>query len=163
MNRTRQHIRAVSQRTILFDMTVHNNVAMGLAGPDSKRRPQDVVHRSQYPFKWSYCRDRGRFSCADCGRGCVNRRRLMRRDRYINDTRQPTSSSIWLSRWLRSQHILEIEVERILAPTSMRTLHVKRRFTALRASARTTRKPSASSRVQNNSRAAPLSTRCHLM
>jgi predicted Zn-dependent peptidase len=30
----------------------------------------------------------------------------MRRDRYINDTRQPTSSSIWLSRWPRSQHVL---------------------------------------------------------
>ncbi|KAK7683558.1 hypothetical protein QCA50_013394 [Cerrena zonata] len=40
---TRQHISAVSQNCILFDMTVHDNVAMGLAGPGSKRRPEDVT------------------------------------------------------------------------------------------------------------------------
>ncbi|CAL1709774.1 unnamed protein product [Somion occarium] len=40
---TRQHISAVSQNCILFDMTVHENVAMGLAGPGSKRRPEDVT------------------------------------------------------------------------------------------------------------------------
>jgi ATP-binding cassette subfamily B (MDR/TAP) protein 1 len=42
-NWTRQHIGAVSQGAILFDMTVHENVAMGLAGPGSKRRPQDAT------------------------------------------------------------------------------------------------------------------------
>jgi ATP-binding cassette, subfamily B (MDR/TAP), member 1 len=42
-NWTRQHIGAVSQGAILFDMTVHDNVAMGLAGPGSKRRPQDAT------------------------------------------------------------------------------------------------------------------------
>jgi ATP-binding cassette, subfamily B (MDR/TAP), member 1 len=40
---TRQQIGAVSQGAILFDMTVHDNVAMGLAGPGSKRRPQDAT------------------------------------------------------------------------------------------------------------------------
>lgn len=40
---TRQHISAVSQTCILFDMTVHDNVAMGLAGPGSARRPEDVT------------------------------------------------------------------------------------------------------------------------
>ncbi|KAI0827383.1 P-loop containing nucleoside triphosphate hydrolase protein [Trametes gibbosa] len=40
---TRSHIAAVSQNCILFDMTVHDNVAMGLAGPGSQRRPQDVT------------------------------------------------------------------------------------------------------------------------
>jgi ATP-binding cassette subfamily B (MDR/TAP) protein 1 len=42
-NWTRQHIGVVSQGAILFDMTVHDNVAMGLAGPGSKRRPQDAT------------------------------------------------------------------------------------------------------------------------
>ena len=42
-NWTRQHISAVSQNCILFDMTVHDNVAMGLAGPGSSRRPEDVT------------------------------------------------------------------------------------------------------------------------
>jgi len=42
-NWTRQHVGAVSQGAILFDMTVHDNVAMGLAGPGSKRRPQDAT------------------------------------------------------------------------------------------------------------------------
>lgn len=42
-NWTRQHIGAVSQGAILFDMTVHDNVAMGLAGPGSKRTPQDAT------------------------------------------------------------------------------------------------------------------------
>jgi ATP-binding cassette subfamily B (MDR/TAP) protein 1 len=42
-NWARQHIGAVSQSAILFDMTVHDNVAMGLAGPSSKRRPQDAT------------------------------------------------------------------------------------------------------------------------
>ena len=40
---TRAHIAAVSQNCILFDMSVHDNVAMGLAGPGSKRRPEDVT------------------------------------------------------------------------------------------------------------------------
>ncbi|KAH8101736.1 P-loop containing nucleoside triphosphate hydrolase protein [Cristinia sonorae] len=44
-NWTRQHISAVSQNTILFDMTVHENVAMGLAGPYSTRRPEDVTRQ----------------------------------------------------------------------------------------------------------------------
>ena len=42
-NWTRQHIGAVSQGAILFDMSVHDNVAMGLAGPGSKRRPQEAT------------------------------------------------------------------------------------------------------------------------
>ncbi|KAI0043061.1 P-loop containing nucleoside triphosphate hydrolase protein [Auriscalpium vulgare] len=40
---TRQQIGAVSQGAILFDMTVHDNVAMGLAGPGSMRHPQDAT------------------------------------------------------------------------------------------------------------------------
>ncbi|KAI0298345.1 P-loop containing nucleoside triphosphate hydrolase protein [Multifurca ochricompacta] len=44
-NWTRQHISAVSQGTILFDMTVHDNVAVGLAGPGSNRRPQDATRK----------------------------------------------------------------------------------------------------------------------
>ena len=40
---TRQQIGAVSQGAILFDMSVHDNVAMGLAGPGSTRRPQDAT------------------------------------------------------------------------------------------------------------------------
>ena len=44
-NWTRQQIGVVSQDVILFDMTVHDNVAMGLAGPDNKRRPQDATRR----------------------------------------------------------------------------------------------------------------------
>ncbi|KAI1782829.1 P-loop containing nucleoside triphosphate hydrolase protein [Ganoderma leucocontextum] len=40
---TREHVAAVSQNCILFDMSVHDNVAMGLAGPGSTRRPQDVT------------------------------------------------------------------------------------------------------------------------
>jgi ATP-binding cassette subfamily B (MDR/TAP) protein 1 len=40
---TRQQIGIVSQGVILFDMTVHDNVAMGLAGPGSERRPQDAT------------------------------------------------------------------------------------------------------------------------
>lgn len=39
---TRSHIAAVSQGCILFDMTVHDNVAMGLAGSDSGRKPSDA-------------------------------------------------------------------------------------------------------------------------
>ncbi|KAG8950795.1 hypothetical protein FRC03_012739 [Tulasnella sp. 419] len=38
---TREHVAAVSQSVILFDMTVHDNVAMGVAG-SGKRRPEDV-------------------------------------------------------------------------------------------------------------------------
>ncbi|KAI0265438.1 P-loop containing nucleoside triphosphate hydrolase protein [Gloeopeniophorella convolvens] len=44
-NWTRQHIGAVSQGAILFDGTVHENVAMGLAGPGSTRRPQDATRK----------------------------------------------------------------------------------------------------------------------
>ncbi|KAH9034708.1 P-loop containing nucleoside triphosphate hydrolase protein [Lactarius pseudohatsudake] len=40
---TRQQIGAVSQSAILFDMTVHDNVAMGLAGPGNTRRPQEAT------------------------------------------------------------------------------------------------------------------------
>ena len=40
---TREHVAAVSQNCILFDMSVHDNVAMGLAGPGSTRKPQDVT------------------------------------------------------------------------------------------------------------------------
>jgi ATP-binding cassette subfamily B (MDR/TAP) protein 1 len=40
---TRSHIAAVSQGCILFDMTVHDNVAMGLAGSDSGRKPSDAT------------------------------------------------------------------------------------------------------------------------
>jgi ATP-binding cassette subfamily B (MDR/TAP) protein 1 len=42
---TRQQIGIVSQGVILFDMTIHDNVAMGLAGSGSKRRPQDVTRK----------------------------------------------------------------------------------------------------------------------
>ena len=42
-NWARQHIGAVSQGAILFDMTVHDNVAMGFAGPGCKRKPQDAT------------------------------------------------------------------------------------------------------------------------
>ncbi|KZT00697.1 P-loop containing nucleoside triphosphate hydrolase protein [Laetiporus sulphureus 93-53] len=38
----RSHVAAVSQGCILFDMTVHENVAIGLAFPGSSRRPEDV-------------------------------------------------------------------------------------------------------------------------
>ena len=44
-NWTRQHIGAVSQAAILFDMSVHDNVAMGLACPGSNRRPQDATRQ----------------------------------------------------------------------------------------------------------------------
>ncbi|ORY32221.1 P-loop containing nucleoside triphosphate hydrolase protein [Naematelia encephala] len=50
-NFTREHIAAVQQGCILFDMSVHDNVALGLAGAgvDSKtglsRRPNDVTRR----------------------------------------------------------------------------------------------------------------------
>ncbi|KAH9000642.1 P-loop containing nucleoside triphosphate hydrolase protein [Lactarius hatsudake] len=40
---TRQQIGAVSQSAILFDMTVHDNVAMGFAGPGNTRRPQEAT------------------------------------------------------------------------------------------------------------------------
>ena len=40
---TRSHIAAVSQGCILFDMSVHDNVAMGLAGSDSGRKPSDAT------------------------------------------------------------------------------------------------------------------------
>ncbi|KAH9974422.1 P-loop containing nucleoside triphosphate hydrolase protein [Lactifluus volemus] len=42
---TRQHIGAVSQSAILFDMTVHENVAIGLAGPGSNRKPEDATRQ----------------------------------------------------------------------------------------------------------------------
>lgn len=42
-NWMRQQIGAVSQSAILFDMSVHDNVAMGLAGPGSTRRPQEAT------------------------------------------------------------------------------------------------------------------------
>ena len=40
---TRQHIALVSQSCIMFDMSVHDNVAMGLAGSPSGKRPEDVT------------------------------------------------------------------------------------------------------------------------
>ncbi|PSR75789.1 hypothetical protein PHLCEN_2v8906 [Hermanssonia centrifuga] len=45
MDWTREHVAAVSQTCILFDMTVHENVAMGLASPCSRRRPQDITRK----------------------------------------------------------------------------------------------------------------------
>ena len=39
----RSHVAAISQGCILFDMTVHENVAMGLAYPGSQRSPEDVT------------------------------------------------------------------------------------------------------------------------
>lgn len=39
----RSHVAAISQGCILFDMTVHENVAMGVAYPGSSRRPEDVT------------------------------------------------------------------------------------------------------------------------
>ncbi|KAI0316650.1 P-loop containing nucleoside triphosphate hydrolase protein [Amylostereum chailletii] len=42
---TRQQIGAVSQGAILFDMSVHDNVAMGLAGSGCGRRPEDVTRQ----------------------------------------------------------------------------------------------------------------------
>lgn len=39
----RRHIALVSQSCIMFDMSVHDNVAMGLAGSPSGRRPEDVT------------------------------------------------------------------------------------------------------------------------
>ena len=42
---TRSHIAAVSQGCILFDMSVHDNVAMGLAGSDSGRKPSDATRQ----------------------------------------------------------------------------------------------------------------------
>ena len=41
---TRQHIALVSQSCITLNMSVHDNVAMGLAGSPSGRRPEDVTH-----------------------------------------------------------------------------------------------------------------------
>ncbi|THH19333.1 hypothetical protein EW146_g1804 [Bondarzewia mesenterica] len=43
LNWTREQISAISQDCILFDMSVHDNVAIGLAGPGSNRRPEDVT------------------------------------------------------------------------------------------------------------------------
>ncbi|TFK81610.1 P-loop containing nucleoside triphosphate hydrolase protein [Polyporus arcularius HHB13444] len=40
---TRANIAAVSQNCILFDMSVHDNVAMGVAGHGSSRKPSDVT------------------------------------------------------------------------------------------------------------------------
>jgi ATP-binding cassette subfamily B (MDR/TAP) protein 1 len=40
---TRAHVAGVSQGCILFDMSVHDNVAMGLAGPGTGRRPEDAT------------------------------------------------------------------------------------------------------------------------
>jgi len=40
---TRQHIALVSQSCIMFDMSVHDNVTMGLAGSPSGKRPEDVT------------------------------------------------------------------------------------------------------------------------
>ena len=39
----RSHVAAISQGCILFDMTVHENVAMGLASSWSQRRPETVT------------------------------------------------------------------------------------------------------------------------
>jgi ATP-binding cassette subfamily B (MDR/TAP) protein 1 len=40
---TRQQIACVSQQCLLFDRSVHDNVAMGLAGPGSLRRPEHAT------------------------------------------------------------------------------------------------------------------------
>ncbi|KAG7449558.1 P-loop containing nucleoside triphosphate hydrolase protein [Guyanagaster necrorhizus] len=42
-NWTTEHISVVSQNCILFDMSVHDNVAMGLAGSESGRKPEDAT------------------------------------------------------------------------------------------------------------------------
>ncbi|PCH37435.1 nucleoside triphosphate hydrolase protein [Wolfiporia cocos MD-104 SS10] len=41
----RAHVAAVSQSCILFDMSVHDNVAIGLAYPGGARRPEDVSRK----------------------------------------------------------------------------------------------------------------------
>src|SRR5712672_250430 len=43
----------------------------------------EPIHRSHYPFKWSYRRDRGTSPCPDCDCGCVDRRWLPCRDGYV--------------------------------------------------------------------------------
>ena len=40
---TRKQIACVQQTCILFDGTIHENVAMGLVSPGSRRRPEDVT------------------------------------------------------------------------------------------------------------------------
>jgi ATP-binding cassette subfamily B (MDR/TAP) protein 1 len=40
---TRQQVACVSQQCLLFDRSVHDNVAMGLAGPGSLRRPEHAT------------------------------------------------------------------------------------------------------------------------
>ncbi|PBK91619.1 P-loop containing nucleoside triphosphate hydrolase protein [Armillaria gallica] len=40
---TTEHISVVSQNCILFDMSVHDNVAMGLAGSETGRKPEDAT------------------------------------------------------------------------------------------------------------------------
>lgn len=41
----REQITGVSQTCILFDMSIHDNVAMGLASPGSRRRPEQVTRQ----------------------------------------------------------------------------------------------------------------------
>ncbi|EMD36980.1 hypothetical protein CERSUDRAFT_95248 [Gelatoporia subvermispora B] len=41
----RAHVGAVSQGCVLFDGSVHDNVAMGVAAPGSGRKPQDVTRK----------------------------------------------------------------------------------------------------------------------
>jgi ATP-binding cassette subfamily B (MDR/TAP) protein 1 len=40
---TRRHVAGVSQGCILIDMSVYDNVAIGLAAPGSGRRPEDAI------------------------------------------------------------------------------------------------------------------------
>lgn len=42
-DRVREQVACVSQTCVLFDMTVHENVAMGLASAASRRRPESVT------------------------------------------------------------------------------------------------------------------------
>jgi ATP-binding cassette subfamily B (MDR/TAP) protein 1 len=42
---TQEHLAAVSQGCILFDMSVHDNIAMGLAGSNIGRQPSDVTRQ----------------------------------------------------------------------------------------------------------------------
>jgi hypothetical protein len=51
-----------------------------VAGDSSLVEP---VHQSHYPFKWSYCRNRGTSLGPNCDHGCVDRRRLAHRDGYV--------------------------------------------------------------------------------
>jgi ATP-binding cassette, subfamily B (MDR/TAP), member 1 len=59
---TRQQVACVSQQCLLFDRSVHDNVAMGLAGPGSLRRPEhatreEVVEACRAAMMHEFVRD----------------------------------------------------------------------------------------------------------